>query len=234
MIVISRLASASFGGLALFLVVAASASTACSGANDAGVNEPAPAAKESGLPCCHGAYIYRCASESALKACSDSSRDETTDCTKTTTTCGGTTAPTPSGTTPPPSTPDASPPPKPKQAVGEKCSIDIDCSDNLCLVFGSGTAGFCSKTCATAANCPSRYRCELAEKLGSKVCVPMGEKRIGETCTYNLDCDSNLCLTSGTATLGYCTAQCSVPAECPTTWACAPVGGASGKFCTRP
>ncbi len=211
------------------------ASVACSGANDVGVGEPT-AAKESGLPCCHGGYIYKCASDSALNACSDSSRDETTDCTKTTTTCGGsgtTPTPTTSATTPPPP-PGPGLPPKPKQAVGEKCALDGDCADNLCLVFGTGTTGFCSKTCATAGNCPNKYRCELAEKLGSKVCVPMGEKRIGETCTYSLDCESNLCLTVGTATLGYCTGQCTIPAECPATWNCSAVGGASGKFCQRP
>jgi hypothetical protein len=102
------------------------------------------------------------------------------------------------------------------------------------LVYGEqATTGFCSKVCITRSDCPSRFLCELQTKIGAKVCIPQGEKQLGETCTLAVDCESGLCLTTGSATLGYCTAQCTVPAECPANWTCATVSGASGRFCQR-
>ena len=93
-------------------IAVGTASVACSGTNDATIVRPAET-KESGLPCCHGGYIHRCANESALNACSNANRDET-DCTKTSTMCG-TPAPSTTGTTvsPAPSTTGTTVPPAP-------------------------------------------------------------------------------------------------------------------------
>jgi len=236
--------------LVLFAGITA-ATAACSGAGDSAISTPAASSK--GLPCCHDGYIYQCASEAALNRCADTAADDTTDCTKTSTTCGSSGASSSgssgssgassssggssgksSSSSSSSSSSGSSGSTTPKKKTGEKCTVESECQGDLCLVYGAGSTGFCSAACATSTDCPSKFRCELADKLGSKVCVPQGEKLIGETCSYNMDCSSNLCLTVGGAALGYCTGQCNVPADCPATWSCAAVSGASGKFCQRP
>jgi hypothetical protein len=235
--------------IVLFAGIVAS-TAACSGAGDSGIASSASSSK--GLPCCHQGYIYQCASDAALNRCADTAADDTTDCTKTSTTCGGASSGgasssgssgassssggSSSGSSGASSSSSSSSSggAAAKKKTGDKCVAESECQGDLCLVYGAGSAGFCSNACATSTDCPSKFRCELADKLGSKVCVPQGEKLIGETCSYNMDCASNLCLTVGGAALGYCTGQCNVPADCPATWTCSAVSGASGKFCKRP
>jgi hypothetical protein len=214
----SHLLSLGIPALAL-LAALGSASTGCSST----VAAPA-GTTDSTLPCCHDGFIYRCANQAALSACGDSTKDDTTDCTKTSSTCGGAAGP----------QNDAGPKPDSsvaKKATGDKCELPADCTGDLCLVFGTGTVGFCSKVCANASDCPNRFNCNLAEKLGSKVCVPMGDKRVGDPCTNPTECASEVCLTRDGA--GYCSAPCGVPAECPAGWACGPVNGSAGKYCLK-
>jgi hypothetical protein len=218
--------------LAAFFGLLAAGSAGCSGAADSGVNgTPTSSASNGagGLPCCHGGFIYKCASEDALAVCSDSSADDTTDCTKTATACGD-------STTKPPATSSSSttaPPPAPKKKTGEKCATEDECVGGHCLVFGAGSAGFCSSNCNSANDCPGQYSCELAPKLGVKVCVPNGNKKLGDSCTESIDCASTLCLTPSAGGVGYCSAACNAPADCGLSWSCAPVNGATGKYCQK-
>jgi len=219
--------------LSLAVMLGLSTAACSSGLN---VAEPAPAS----LSCCRGGVIYKCSNEEALDHCSTAG--DTTNCAKTVMACGDDgkvptdpppdAGPPPPDTTPPPT--DTTPPPPAKKDVGEKCTAEADCAGGYCLVFGTGSSGFCSKACGTGSDCPSKYRCELMSSGGVKVCVPMGDKKLGETCTYNLDCASDLCVVVGSATTGYCTAPCTVAAECPAGWSCDRIGSASGKYCLSP
>lgn len=218
-----------------FVGITTAVATGCSGAGSSGITGSGAGTSADGLPCCHDGYIYKCASESALNACSDRTKDETTDCTKTSTACGGGTQP---PTPPPGPTSSASstgtsppPPPPPKSKTGEKCNDPSQCEGDQCLVFGAGTAGFCSNVCASNSQCPTQFRCQLAEKLGVKVCVPFGEAKLGDSCALGADCASGLCFTGGG--VGYCSATCNVPADCGLNWQCAPVAGSVGKFCLK-
>ena len=201
---------------------------ACSGSSPSGVNGPATTAET--FPCCNGGFIFKCATESALGRCSDVKALDTTDCTKTTTACGGESNPEDPSKPAPDAGSDASDKKKP---AGAKCTTEAECDGGLCLSFGGGNVGFCSNTCASKTDCPTDYRCELLPD-GVKACAPVGEGKLGATCTYNMNCESDLCLAGASATTGYCTAPCTVAAECPAGWGCTPVGGASGKYCQRP
>jgi hypothetical protein len=98
---------------------------------------------------------------------------------------------------------------------------------------GSGTVGFCSSVCASSTDCPNRFSCEFAPKLGAKICVAMGEKRVGDACSAGGDCASGICLKTQDGGVGFCTAACASPSECPAGFGCAPVGGSAGKYCVK-
>jgi hypothetical protein len=201
---------------------------ACSGSSPSGVTGPAPTTET--FPCCSGGYIYKCATESALGHCSNAKTQDTTDCTKTATACGGEAGPEDGAA------PDAGRAPAPtadKKAAGAKCTLEAECAGGLCLSYGGGDVGFCSNTCASKSDCPTDYRCELLPD-GVKACVTKGEAKLGDTSTWNMNCESDLCLVAAGATTGYCTAPCTVAAECPAGWSCSSVGGASGTYCQRP
>jgi len=226
----SRPFASSFVAVAL----ASASLVACSGSTPSGVSGSSASTSPQTYPCCHGGFIYKCASESALATCSDSSLDDTTDCTKTATACGdgagsgaggagGGAGAGDGGTTAPTAT----------KSTGSKCAEEKECTGGLCLTFNEGSVGFCSNTCASKSDCPADYTCTLI-KSGVKACAPKGEGKLGDTCTYAMDCASELCLTNNGATTGYCTAPCTAPAECPAGWGCDAVGGASGKYCKRP
>lgn len=230
--------TSSFASSIASITLVSVALVACSGSTPSGVSGSSASTSPQTYPCCHGGFIYKCASEAALATCSDSSADDTTDCTKTATACGegagaagggsgasggGSGATGDGGTGGTAAT----------KATGTKCADEKECTGGLCLTFNQGSVGFCSNTCATKNDCPSDFTCRLIES-GVKACAPAGEQKLGETCSYNMDCVSELCLTVGSATTGYCTAPCTAAVECPAGWTCDAVGGASGKYCHRP
>ncbi len=221
--------------LHVLVISAAIAVAACSGASTDSTTSGIPgggaasATDPGGLPCCHGGFIYRCATEDALTVCSDASQDDTTDCTKTATACGGGGSSTSSdaGTT------SASTSTSKKKKTGEACVEVSECEGGQCLVFGSGTTGFCSNICSSATQCPNNFRCQLVESIGNKVCAPLGDGKLGDSCVYGIDCASELCIAPGSGGQGYCSATCNVPSDCGVNWQCAGLPGAAGKFCQR-
>lgn len=220
--------------LVLVAVIAAISGTACSGSNGSGATGTSGgtgvgATDPAGLPCCHGGFLYRCATETALEVCSDAAQDDTTDCTKTATACGGGNGPSTAGSDGGAS----ATPSKTKKKTGEACVEVTECEGGQCLVFGSGTTGFCSNVCSSATQCPNNFRCQLVESIGNKVCAPLGDGKLGESCVYSIDCTSELCLSPASGGKGYCSATCNVPSDCGVNWQCAPVEGAAGKYCQR-
>lgn len=89
--------------------------------------------------------------------------------------------------------------------TGEPCSVGTpeSCSAGLCL--GSGAGGACTRTCASASECPAGYACTRAGGSSMKICVD-----IERPCAGPADCGSGLCV----PTLG-CTSECDSPADCP-------------------
>lgn len=62
------------------------------------------------------------------------------------------------------------------------CSADSDCEDGLqCLhSVEMGTGGFCSKSCDSAADCPSNAHCYIWDQGEGHFCTPY--------CSSNDDC----------------------------------------------
>jgi hypothetical protein len=219
-----------FVSLHLFAAVGLASVLACSGASETRVTDTSgssSSAKEEGLPCCHGGFIYRCASEEALGRCADESAADTTDCMKTSTTCGA------AGQTSEGETSTAADAQAPKKKTGATCGDEAECEGGLCLAVNGSKSGFCSVECVRSTDCPSNYRCDLLAS-GTKACMPIGEAKIGEACARSMDCESNICLQRGEAAVGYCSATCTVPGDCPLGWACGYVTGFSGKVCAQP
>jgi hypothetical protein len=188
------------------------------------------------LRCCNGGVVYQCANVAAQDRCNAGS--DTVDCTKTSETCGGGGASDAGGTTDMGSTDTGSADTgakvpetgTPKKPFGALCGDPSDCEDGLCLTIGAGTTGTCSRPCAGVSDCPTKHVCELVGKLGIRACVAKGEKKIGEPCANQFDCESMICI--GTETDAYCTAGCAISSECPAGWTCAVISG-GGKYCVR-
>lgn len=110
-----------------------------------------------------------------------------------------------------------------KKGYGAPCNYLDDCLSNLCLQSGVDT--FCSQYCASQ-SCPNGDKCvQLSGGAGSYVCLPNSAQRatktLGETCTNDLDCKSDVCLSVPGS--GYlCSQACAVGgSNCPAGYLCA-------------
>lgn len=88
--------------------------------------------------------------------------------------------------------------------TGVPCSVGTpeQCVMGLCL--GSPAGGHCTRTCSSAAECPSGYACTRAGGSAQKICVD-----IEVPCSAAADCATGYCTTFG------CTAACDSAADCP-------------------
>jgi len=110
---------------------------------------------------------------------------------------------------------------------GDPCNYGVDCASGLCVSDGSGGA-LCTDPCQDDADCPSLYSC-LPLFGGGAACIedppPTGE--LGDPCTVNNDCISNLC--AGEPTAGFfCVTPCTTDPDCGPGFFCAPLQGGGG------
>ena len=94
---------------------------------------------------------------------------------------------------------------------GDRCLDPNDCGSFLCaLITGDPSRNFCTKPCATAAECGAGFDCLM--QFGQMICVPDG-LYLGEECVADSQCTSRDCDDD----LGVCTRPCD-----PTTVGCPP------------
>jgi|GEM_PF-6303480 Cys-rich repeat protein len=110
-----------------------------------------------------------------------------------------------------------------KKGYGAPCNYQDDCLSDLCLQSGSDT--FCSQSCGSQ-GCPNGDKCvQITGGSISSACLPNSAQRatkdLGDTCTNDLDCKSDICLSVPGS--GYlCSQACVVSSNnCPTGYLCA-------------
>ena len=119
--------------------------------------------------------------------------------------------------------------------LGQVCQTNVITNAKHCAVacpkgsactFFSGTSAFCLAGCQKDADCRADYYCGTV--ASNNICLPRGQKKIGEACTLDSDCQSGSCqlLPSGR----YCTQTCT-GSDCPTGFSCNSFG--STKFCDK-
>ncbi len=109
-------------------------------------------------------------------------------------------------------------------ALGDPCTANDDCTSGICATLGDRQ--FCTDICTAAAPCPDRYTCSAAGAVS--VCV--GDAGgLGEACTANPDCLSNICAVEGDSS--YCTRICSDGVPCPTGFDCATTADGVTRVC---
>jgi len=124
--------------------------------------------------------------------------------------------------------------------LGRACTGNTDCEARLC--YGKvGYSTICTKRCATAANCPEGWKCELASDglrvcmIGSTStgtvssntdCAQISFSDIGLSCSQASQCQSLMC-TKG----GYCTRRCESSADCGSL-SCTSINGGLLKACS--
>lgn len=106
------------------------------------------------------------------------------------------------------------PPPK---KVGETCAKATDCASKLC-VSQLGKL-LCSQACTLGGNdCPTGYACSAVAGQTGAACVkqqpvtPPKKKGLGEECSANTDCESNLCRQTEESQI--CSKQCDPESGC--------------------
>jgi hypothetical protein len=193
-----------------------------------------PSDPSSSLRCCNSGVVHRCANVAAQDRCNAGL--DTIDCTKTAEICG-TTRPDGGDGRQPEEAPEAGPPDvdpadtiSAKKSFGAVCGDKSECEDELCLTIGNGTAGTCSRACTGPSDCPARHGCELVSGLGIRACLAKGEKRIGDPCRSQFECESSICI--GNEKDAYCSIGCALPSECPVGWSCAVIGSGV-RYCVR-
>lgn len=104
----------------------------------------------------------------------------------------------------------------------EACASNADCASGDCLTTPGG-ARWCTRACGSGrAPCGDGMLCSNAGR-----CVL---DDTGVACTPAASACARRCIASPTGTLGHCTRECSVGADCPATFACQTVP-TGGRFC---
>jgi hypothetical protein len=111
--------------------------------------------------------------------------------------------------------------------LGGECDYHTDCESGMCIGL-SDTEAVCTLTCTEQADCPAGFGCS------SGYCLQGGGKPYGQSCDYEMECDSITCLKVGNSKI--CTELCDDSADCPysdpcTYGICIPPG--SGAFNTK-
>lgn len=121
------------------------------------------------------------------------------------------------------------------KTLGQPCQSNLDCKSDICVSV-PGKGYLCSQKCDLTKNdCPTSYFCANSSIGG--LCVPGSKnppppppkKKLGEACTENYDCESDLCYNK------YCIKWCdpNKPADCPSNWECKPVAGSNKSVCIK-
>lgn len=115
-----------------------------------------------------------------------------------------------------------------QRALGEACAFHSDCAAGLCQTVSPFTGGYCSRTCASQADCPAGSECARNPSGGStlclKDCASPGQSPGG--CRSGYVCDKNPAL-SGVAV---CTPGCAGSSS---SCGAAPTCDASGLCCGK-
>lgn len=92
------------------------------------------------------------------------------------------------------------------------CRDEYRCAPRLDVINLDGReVGVCVPKCESDGDCGGGERCDT----GSGNCVPRGEKRTGDSCSNNVQCNGGLCLGGDSFRGGYCSARCGNQfAEC--------------------
>ncbi len=105
----------------------------------------------------------------------------------------------------------------------DRCTAPGNCASNLCEVDVGGSS-YCSKTCASDAQCAYEHICV------GLVCRP---DDTGAPCTAAMpDACELMCLEAGDGS-GECTKPCAAASECPAGYACTRAGGSDYKICVN-
>lgn len=92
------------------------------------------------------------------------------------------------------------------------CRDEYRCAPRLDVINLDGReVGVCVPKCESDGDCGGGERCDT----GSGNCLPRGEKRTGDSCSNNAQCNGGLCLGGDAFRGGYCSARCGNQfAEC--------------------
>ncbi|MCA9668600.1 MAG: S1 family peptidase [Myxococcales bacterium] len=114
----------------------------------------------------------------------------------------------------------------PKQ-LGDTCTDPLDCSSQICVPVPN-KGSYCSEQCDPAQkNCPASFFCAPVQG-GGGVCLPGGAKKLGETCTDSLDCETFICV-AVPGKGNRCSQDCSTTQQnCPTGYTCAATTNGGG------
>jgi V8-like Glu-specific endopeptidase len=107
-----------------------------------------------------------------------------------------------------------------RQGLGGVCLSNPDCGAAVCAEQNG--RHWCTARCTTAADCPANFDCDPAG--GASVCAPT-RALVGEACTGNTDCVTDLC--ANVAGAQVCTTFCDARNACPPGLECQRVGGSS-------
>jgi len=103
------------------------------------------------------------------------------------------------------------------KALGEQCATQTECGTPLFCQPIQGGGGFCSQFCEpTLDDCPSGFGCFAYSNADGGACLPTGDakKGLGEDCTGQDQCETNLCYPSMTG--GWqCRNPCQDDPDCP-------------------
>lgn len=107
----------------------------------------------------------------------------------------------------------------PKKTFGESCTSADECQTAICQSETNSTnTKICTLTCTVGADtCPTGYGCLVSAQ--GYVCLPSSDKKaVGESCSTNDECASDVCALQGSVKLCSidcaATQSCSDPLEC--------------------
>ena len=78
-------------------------------------------------------------------------------------------------------------------------------------------------TCKKSGSCGSGSKPDAGGGSGSGA--------IGDTCSFDVDCESSICVKKTGASEGVCSKKCDATLDCPSLWTCTSVAGRSGEHC---
>jgi V8-like Glu-specific endopeptidase len=116
----------------------------------------------------------------------------------------------------------------PRGDIGDPCISNGDCGGETFCVMRAEQR-WCTSVCTEDA-CPEGFSCVAAG--GTMVCAP-DRGLVGDDCTVNDDCISNICATAGESG-GVCTRFCSAEAPCAPGFECRRTGDGSSAVCIEP
>ena len=119
--------------------------------------------------------------------------------------------------------------------LGQPCQTDLDCVSKICVSV-PGKGYLCSQKCdVTKNNCPTNYYC--ANSSAGGLCIPSNKtvpkKGLGQACTSNTQCTSNLCISAGSSK--YCSYYCDKQkaGSCPSGYSCTSLSGTNKAACAK-